>query len=483
MRQIYLILISLLSLHTAVAQHIVTGVVFADKNTNGVIDKGEKGVKRAAVTNGDTIVWCSAQGRYSIEVQPTDYLSVILPDGFISGGVESQNGSRKFVKDRHQINFALTAVPTSRSYRMAIVGDPQVDNEQQFTYAQIALSKIAARQDLDGVIMMGDLVNDNVEDLGRFSSIMGQIPTPTWSIIGNHDITAERTSDAFIEAIGADVTAFFRGTTCFVLFNNVEGTSREKISEASLRFLESIASHLSDESLLVLCQHIPLAAHKQRERVLEVLGEQRTLILSAHAHTLFRQEWSQNIAEVSVGALCGHWWTGERGEDGCPTAIQQCGTPPNYFCFDFAQDSYSFEVQVVGDECAGGELYWSSEIDFDSSIEQLAALPARTIIANIYGSSPSQTTVEWSLDRTTWHKMQHTEMISPNIARLIYLNREGDYPSNVSRRQPLRKLKSKQIWSATLPAEIPQGVHTIYIRAKDSGGLRDVNLQRIISIQ
>ncbi len=483
MKNLLILTISLLSLQTSVAQRIVKGVVFVDKNQNSLFERGEHVAKSAAVTNGDTVVWCDRRGRYTIDVSEDDYLSVILPDGYTSPGVEAQNGAMHFVgKSRSEINFPLIQHQKSKNYRFAIIGDPQVDNEQQFTYAQMSMSEIASRKDLDGAIIMGDLVNDNIEDLPQFSSLIKEMPQPTWSIIGNHDITKERTNSAFIKSIGADVTAFFRGTTCFVLINNVEGKSRSEINPSTLRFLRQMADYVADDSLLVICQHIPLAHHREREAVLSILGEQKTLILSAHAHTIFRKRWSDKIAEVSVGALCGHWWTGERGTDGVPLALQQCGTPPNYFLFDITDDGYQFNVETIARRRAG-ELYWYSDIDFDKSIETLSNIPPRSLIANIYASSNEYTRVEWSLDGTQWHTMAHTEMISPNVARLIYLNKEGDYPSNVSRRQPMRKLKSQQIWSANLPATLTPGAHTIKVRATDNGGLRNINLQRIIYIE
>ncbi len=482
MKNLLILTISLLSLQISVAQSEVKGVVFVDKNQNSLLERGERGAKSAAVTNGDTIVWCDKRGRYSIDVSQSDYLSVILPDGYISVGVEAQNGAMRFVGEGGEINFPLIRDKESERYRFAIIGDPQVDNAQQFRYAQLSMSEIASRKDLDGAILMGDLVNDNVEDLPQFSAIIAQMPQPTWSIIGNHDINRERTNAHFLKSVGADVTAFFRGSTCFVLINNVEGKSRSEISAATIRFVRQIATYLPDDSQLVICQHIPLAHHRQREELLSALSDQKTLILSAHAHTIFRKRWSDKIDEVSVGALCGHWWTGERGVDGVPLALQQCGTPPNYFLFDFTDSDYKFSVETT-DRKGAGELYWYSDIDFDRSVEPLSEIAPRTLLANIYASSEEYTHVEWSLDGGQWHSMEHAEMIAPNVARLIYLNKEGDYPSNVSRRQPMRKLKSQQIWNAVLPDSIESGAHTIRVRATDNGGLRDIELQRIIVVQ
>ena len=224
---------------------------------------------------------------------------------------------------------------------------------------------------------------------------------------------------------------------------------------------------------------------KQYDEVLDILGQQRTLVLSAHAHRVFREEHSPNISEVSVGALCGHWWTGERGEDGIPTAIQQCGTPPNYFVFDFNEKSYSFEVQLAS--CSGkidtkGEIWCSSDIDFDKNIPELQNLGERTIIANIYGTNHKTSSVEISVDGINWAKMEGKSHIPPSITRLIYLNKEGDYPSSVSRRQPLRRLKSNQIWEYHIPEDFPTGTYKIRLLVRDSKGLKPIVISRIINI-
>ena len=58
-----------------------SGIVYCDRNGNGVQDKGEKGIKGIAVTNGDTIVLTDRKGRYVLP-----HSGCRLHDGGTPGG-------------------------------------------------------------------------------------------------------------------------------------------------------------------------------------------------------------------------------------------------------------------------------------------------------------------------------------------------------------------------------------------------------------
>ena len=51
----------------------------------------------------------------------------------------------------------------ARRLRVAFVGDPQVDNEKELSYARRSIyDELRGRSDLDMAIFLGDLVNDDV---------------------------------------------------------------------------------------------------------------------------------------------------------------------------------------------------------------------------------------------------------------------------------------------------------------------------------
>lgn len=217
----------------------ISGTIFQDKNLNGRLDRGDSRIKGVGVTNGDDIVYCDSRGRYSILVEDGGYVIPILPSGFIGSTTAPQNRlirkvSIDSLKENQRVDFPLIKTKEKESYRFAIIGDPQVKNEQELSYARIFLSEVAEREDLDYSILMGDLVNDNMDLLPKYPDFLKLFSHPTWSIIGNHDVDKDRSKASFLNLIGADNTAFYRGKTCFVLLNNVEGDKKELISPAGL---------------------------------------------------------------------------------------------------------------------------------------------------------------------------------------------------------------------------------------------------------
>lgn len=54
------------------------------------------------------------------------------------------------------------------------------------------------------------------------------------------------------------------------------------------------------------------------------------------------------VHELSAGASCGFWWVGEKDSDGVPSALQQEGTPRNYFVLDFDDTRYTLRCKAIG---------------------------------------------------------------------------------------------------------------------------------------
>ena len=486
MKRSILVVVLILWSFGVVAKIPIQGCLFNDKNRNGELDRGEPRLKNIGITNGDTIVWSGGRGEYCIAVDSGGYLIPILPEGYDFATKGAQNGALKFVDGLcGDLDFGLIKVDSKGAIRMAVVGDPQANDSQQMAYVRVGFNELAMREDIDFSMMMGDLVNDKISLLPQFSTYISQLPYRCWSVAGNHDLDrvgGERRTDSYREIIGADVTAFYRGDACFVMLNNVEKGADGMVSNSQLRFLRQIVSHTYRGQLIVLCQHVPMGWVDRRGEILEILKGRNVLILSAHAHTLFRQEWSEAISEVSVGAMCGHWWTGERDYTGIPSALQQCGTPRNYILFDISKGEYKFTIKCFGlDESQQADVWYKNEVDIDQQIEALCKLSERLIVVNIYGGGQT-TSLEWSGDGIAWHAMKHTPMVAPTVERMIYMNSNGDYPTKFSRRQPLRRVKSPHTWSVVLPDSLPSETTMLYFRAKDSRGLAPLNFKRIVDL-
>jgi hypothetical protein len=60
------------------------GIVYWDKNNNGVYDKTDRGIENVAVSNGQDIVLTDEAGRYSIPADDNCIIFVIKPSGDIT---------------------------------------------------------------------------------------------------------------------------------------------------------------------------------------------------------------------------------------------------------------------------------------------------------------------------------------------------------------------------------------------------------------
>lgn len=463
----------------------ISGRIFRDANGNGRLDRGERVLRDVGITDGDTIVWSDRNGRYRLSTEPGRVLSPILPDGYAvaAGGLQNRGGY--FVGgDAATADFGLCPVKVSSGFRVAVLGDIQVDTPEQLELArQTVIGEVAGRDDLAEVIHMGDLVNDDPSLLEPAVGALGLLPQPVWTVIGNHDLDVKvspRTSRSFRTAAGCDVTAFFRGNCCFVLLNNVEAAS-DGLPEAQLRFLRQLVGKAPKKTLFVLCQHVPMARMKNREAIFSLMGEHRVLILSAHAHTVFRREWSDRISEVSVGACCGSWWTGECDPWGIPVALQQCGTPRGYFLFDFRGGEYLFRFKGIGmDAGVQADLWVAGADSTDRRIEPLNEEPAGRLLLNVYGGGET-TTVEYSLDGEQWRAMERVERVAPAVLRVVYMNRNGGYPTGFSRRTPLRqRAASPHLWQAQLPDSLLAGDRWLSVRVSDTRGLEPFEFRRAL---
>lgn len=459
------------------------GFVFLDGNSNGVYDKGEKLLRNTGVSDGDTVVWTGRNGRFSLDSQ--NDLFVIAPDGYQT----SLRGLQNRRREGNQI--PLYRAEPKDAYRMALVGDIQVDDEEQMDFARrTVISELSSRTDLDGVIHLGDLVNDKPESLPEAAGLLESLTVPSWTVIGNHDLDYRGSGDSsFRKAVGNDVLVFERGKFCFVLLDDVN-SERYCLPEGQVRLLRQLNRHYPEDVVFVLCQHVPLGGLANKDEVISVLGGRTALVFSAHTHSTFRKEWSGTLSEIGAGAACGSWWTGERDSWGLPVALMQCGAPRGYYVLDLSYSKksfigkrlpYSFSYKTIGaDPASQAEVWVKGENSSDSEVRQLADLPDGRIIVNVFSGGDS-TKVELSVDGVVWIPMEKVNMIDPAIARIAYMNKNGGYPSKYSRRQPVRKTASPHLWSADLPDAVFVKPVTVRFRVKDSSGLKPFEFSRQIA--
>ena len=275
-----------------------------------------------------------------------------------------------------------------RVLRVALVGDPQVDNPVEMGYARRSIYRdLRGRRDLDLCIFLGDLVNDNMSLLPESLSVIDSLPFQSFMVPGNHDrdvyrgakssgsMSRPRDLSTWRKLVGYVDTSFVRGNVRFIMMNNVRHATAGMtdyvggFTEKQKHWLDSMlvtdvarGGKMSRGSvdrsrrpsrgkvtpaLTILATHIPFSQMKGRDSVLALIPEHtRILYVSGHTHFVSRDD---SIPEVIAGATCGSWWRGVKDSDGVPYALQSCGAPRGYFVAEISRDGdYRLRYRCVG---------------------------------------------------------------------------------------------------------------------------------------
>lgn len=386
----------------------------------------------------------------------------------------------------------LGAAPSSysRPFRVAFVGDPQADGMRQLEYCRKTVYKeLRERKDLDLVIVLGDLVNNQVELLEPTKASLDSLPCPWFCVPGNHDRDVypvvdgrkrPRDISTYRKVIGYEDTTFVKRGVRFILMNDVRLGGKEYeggFRDSQKHWLDSVLRATPKNMLAVLSAHIPFTQFTAKDSLSAILSVHPNLLLmSGHTHRVGRDileirpdEYSRalpadapdgeavEIPEVQTGATCGTFWLGVKGEDGFPDATMVCGAPRGYFVADFKRNGkYSLAYKkVLGQDVA------SAWISGDSSL-----------VVNVFGGAPDGSVSVRIPGRKGWLSAVREEMPAPEV--LEVMERNKSIPRKIGKVRnpeyiPMRKVNSPHVWSASLGTGVDVSkAGTVKIRYRDS---------------
>lgn len=250
-------------------------------------------------------------------------------------------------------------------FKVAFVGDPQVDNATELGYARKSIYKeLRERKDLDLIIFLGDLVNDDTSLLPATKQSLDSLSCPWLAIPGNHDRNLYREEKGrprnlhcWEDTIGYVDTAFVAGGVSFILMNDVRtkgtGDYEAGFSEKQKNWLRNVLEQTPPERTTVIATHIPLTEMHAQDSLIELLaGRQKLLLVSAHTHQVRRESLTfkgNEVESLVAGTSCGSWWRGFKDNEGVPDALMNCGSPRCYFIADFNENDYELSFKQVGD--------------------------------------------------------------------------------------------------------------------------------------
>lgn len=393
-----------------------------------------------------------------------------------------------------------------RVLRVALVGDPQVDDSTEMGYARRSVYReLRGRRDLDMCIFLGDLVNDNMSLLPESVGVVDSLPYQCFMVPGNHDRDVyrgpkssayrQRDLSTWRKAVGYVDTSFVRGNVRFVLMNNVRPSDSGMtdyvggFTDRQKHWLDSVLNMGVGETrgrkpsrvgvtpaLTILATHIPFSQMKGRDSVLVLIPDiSRLLFVSGHTHFVSRDD---SIPELIAGAACGSWWRGVRDSDGIPYALQSCGAPRGYFIADIHRDgTYDLSYKCIGRPASEQLSAWAVPNDSTGRSYRL--------YINVFGGS-SDGVVRVSLPARKSVDCERSQLAAPEVEQVIRLNasRSRDYrKSHRDEFIPLRRKPSPHLWQTPdlISGPLPAHVNVIYRDAHMRIRQR-VTLQKLESI-
>ena len=364
-----------------------------------------------------------------------------------------------------------------RVLRVALVGDPQVDNETEMGYAGKSVYKdLANRKDIDIAVFLGDLVNDNMTLLPESVRVIDSLPYPCFMVPGNHDRDVRgdrpmpfvRNLMTWRKVVGYVDTSFVRSNVRFILMNNVRHSDSGMtdyvggFTGTQKHWLDSVLN-VGAPALTVLATHIPFSQMKGRDSVLALVPEAaRMLYVSGHTHYVSRDD---SVPELIVGATCGSWWRGVKDTDGIPYALQSCGSPRGYFIADFRRGGrYDLSYKCVGRPASEQLSAWAVPVGSDTCSYRLCV--------NVFGGS-TDGIVSVRVPRRgrgvcgKSYLCERSNATAPEVEKVIRFNASLSREYRRTHRTefiPLRRKPSPHIWktTATFSGPEPAYVNVIY---------------------
>lgn len=374
-----------------------------------------------------------------------------------------------------------------RVLRVALVGDPQVDDSTEMGYARRSVYReLRWRRDLDMCIFLGDLVNDNMSLLPKSVGVVDSLPYQCLMVPGNHDrdvyhgpkssMHRQRDLSTWRKVVGYVDTSFVRGNVRFVLMNNVRHSDSGMtdyvggFTDRQKHWLDSVLNRGVGETrgrkpsrvggtpaLTILATHIPFSQMKGRDSVLALIPDiSRLLFVSGHTHFVSRDD---SIPELIAGAACGSWWRGVRDSDGIPYALQSCGAPRGYFIADIHRDgTYDLSYKCIGRPASEQLSAWAVPNDSTGRSYRL--------YINVFGGSSDGVVRISGLGHKTY-SCERSLMAAPEVEQVIRLNasRSRDYrKAHRDEFIPLRRKPSPHLWQTTdlISGPLPAHVNVIY---------------------
>lgn len=483
------------------APSIAAGVVFEDRNGNGLRDEGEAGIAGVAVSNGREVVVTDQQGGWSLPASDDVIFFVVKPRGWMTPVsddllprffyIHKPAGSPKLEYRGvsptgplpASIDFPLVRRPEPDRFEVVMASDPQCRNETELSFlVRDNLDELVGTDAAFG-ITLGDIVDNTLSLFARHNACFSKVGVPWYNVLGNHDTNQDATRDedsdeTFERVFGPSYYAFNHGPVHFVVLDNIYWRGRPPskaasyyggLGEKQLEWLGNDLALVPPERLVVLLMHIPIMHMKDREDLYRLI-ETRPHCVSFAGHTHAQRHhflaaddgWGgpePHHHMVSV-VMSGSHFGGTFDEVGLPHATMYDGAPNGYSVVSFDGNTYSIRFKAAR-RPADHQMNIYVPFEIDAGGEK----PGEAVV-NVFGGS-ERSTVEMRIDGGDWVAMRRDEREDPAYK----VNYEAAKQRKGCGDRALQKIKpSPHIWVAALPADMATGAHRLEVRTRDMFG-------------
>lgn len=493
---------------------VARGLVFEDRNRNGLQDPGEPGLPGVLVSNGRDVSRTGADGRWTLPAGSEETFFVIQPAGWrvpVSdrrlpkfhylhrelGSVPLEHpGIAPTGPLPERIDFPLLRQPaaaTGAPARVLLIADPQPHSEVHVDwFRERFVDALSDRTDFSFGLVLGDVVRNDLSLFGPYVEANAGMPVPMFHVIGNHDLNLDapderRAAETYQRWFGPVNYAFFHGDSLFLVLNNIrapldDGSGRAYrggFSDETLAFVRNLMRQVPADLRVVLATHIPLfppageaepAMVRERQALFEALGSQRELLaLAGHTHTQqhFLIEdpalWPGRgtLHHWVVGAASGAWWGGEPDDRGLPDSMMRDGTPPGYGVLTLQDGDYRMDYRVAGDP-------GDPQLRIHAPRHMVTHERDVPLFVNVFNGTP-RTRVEFRvLPDGGWRELVRVPGVDPHYQSRVLARDLSPVPLPGTRLPP--PVPSHHLWYARIPRTLPPGVHGIEVRATDMWG-------------
>jgi hypothetical protein len=495
----------------------IQGIVFHDKTGNGSFDKGKDvPLPGIAVSNGREIAVTDQSGYYELPVNDNSVIFVIKPENWMvplndkqmprfyyiysstgASGTKFQ-GLPPTSSLAESVNFPLYPSEEPDSYDVLLFGDTQPRNRQEVYYvARDVLSEVSGTHAAFGVTL-GDVVFDNLDMTAPMIDGIAKVGIPWIYVVGNHDLdlTGNNNLDirgAWYRTVGPTYFSFTYGPVHYIVLDNIRWIVeddrrfyRTGLGADQMEFLRNSISRLESDQLLVLLAHIPWTGSTAWEDDEEqkvfydlISSHPNSVSLVGHTHRHYHHmigkshtfrhydfetddendyPGSQPHHMISIGTVCGAWWTGAPDEYGIPHAVMTDGTPTSYNFLEIDGNTWKVRWKAA-----------RRPDDFQMHIHVPEAVDAGdfkdlVVTATIFNALPDAL-VEMKIGEGPWVKMEKTHRTDP--VRDAAAQREKDL-GNMPWRTMSAARPSEQLWEASTGISVEPGAYLIQVRSRDA---------------